>query len=55
MVPPAAGLAAFVRVKHEAERVKFAVMEALPVRVNVVNGEELIEKMPPLPVQPLKE
>jgi hypothetical protein len=29
-------------------------MEALPVRVNVVLGEEVVEKMPPLPVQPLK-
>jgi hypothetical protein len=30
-------------------------MEALPVMVNVVLTEELLEKMPPLPVQPLKE
>jgi hypothetical protein len=29
-------------------------MEALPVMVNVVLAEELLEKVPPLPVQPLK-
>jgi hypothetical protein len=34
--------------------VKFAVTEALPLIVNVVLAEEVLEKLPPLPVHPLK-
>jgi hypothetical protein len=34
--------------------VKTAVSEAFPVMVNVVLAEELLEKVPPLPVQLLK-
>jgi hypothetical protein len=54
MLPAAAGLVAFVRVKQVAVGVKLAVTDALPVIVNAVLAVELFENVPPLPVQLLK-